>query len=122
MPVFKKVEDIFSICCNHTFPIVDHVTGIFKNIKKKLFTVLDCFSYRKQCKTSLNYKPLNARPSVTLYVLLCNSSTCIIVITVPSISTSFLYVWYYFTTLYLKLLKLTMQRPTRLYLRASSLT
>jgi len=38
MPVFKNVEDIFSICCNYTFLIVDHIiyhiTGIFKNIKK----------------------------------------------------------------------------------------
>jgi len=39
MPVFKEVEDIFSICCNYTFLIVDHIIfhiiGIFKNINKK---------------------------------------------------------------------------------------
>lgn len=42
MPVFKKVEDIFSICCNYTFLIVDHIIyhiiGIFKTITKMVYS------------------------------------------------------------------------------------
>jgi len=42
MPVFKKAEDIFSICCNYIFLIVDHIiyhiTGILKTLKRMVYS------------------------------------------------------------------------------------